>query len=513
MKKMKKMKTYKINIKMKVVVYVNGKVSINITLYKKYTITDLKNMFMKNVPDLENVSFFLDDKSELNVFANDKYNDLVLGEIWNTIVNPKCFIVTKPSKNVNVKSVSLNVLISNIENILTGIKDIDKLILSKLSDDDVFEMSNLNKTYFKRICDESFFKNITLDRYPETVPYKDSVKITTWKKHFLNIVNHIHLLKKEFNYTYNIVDKSPELLYLLGNAKKEMETDLLSSKYNTEFDTEYNTEFDNNQIVGVLIEQNFFTLLKYVIDTGITKEAYINAIYQTIIYKQLEMFKYLLEKSLYEIDVYSLMDDVNTFSNLPVIEYLLVNYEFNIDTLFLEATESYVNEKVILCFLKKGANIHVQNDQAFINASRLNNLSVVKLLLKQGVDVQTQDNEALIVASETGVSVVVKYLIENGANVNARDSQILINALRDISMPAVKYLIEEGVNVNAQNGLAITLAIERGQLAILRQLVENGADMKRFGEEALRVATLNSKTTIIKYLLLLSKNNNLLLLS
>ena len=101
---------------------------------------------------------------------------------------------------------------------LTGIRDLDREIVNKLSDKELLNICVLNKTYAERVCDDSYFRLRTEKRFPETVPYKDYVnpqRTRTWKNHYLNIVKYIDLLQRNYRYIYRAEDKSPELLYLV----------------------------------------------------------------------------------------------------------------------------------------------------------------------------------------------------------------------------------------------------------------------------------------------------------
>ena len=94
---------------------------------------------------------------------------------------------------------------------LTGIRDLDREIVNKLSDKDLLQICLLNKTYSERVCDDSYFRLRTENGFPETVQYKEN---RSWKNHYLNIVKYIDLLQRKYNYNYVEKDKSPELLYL-----------------------------------------------------------------------------------------------------------------------------------------------------------------------------------------------------------------------------------------------------------------------------------------------------------
>ncbi len=60
---------------------------------------------------------------------------------------------------------------------LTGNKDVDREILQKLSDRDIINSCQSNTYAREKVCDETFFRNLVFDRYPETIKYKDYIKV------------------------------------------------------------------------------------------------------------------------------------------------------------------------------------------------------------------------------------------------------------------------------------------------------------------------------------------------
>ncbi len=101
----------------------------------------------------------------------------------------------------------------------TGNKDVDRTILEKLSDRDILIACQTNYYTQKKICDETFFRNLVYSRYTGTIKYKDYVKIRNWKNFYLSVIYYMDKLYKEYNFVYseeNIKEKdiSPELEYL-----------------------------------------------------------------------------------------------------------------------------------------------------------------------------------------------------------------------------------------------------------------------------------------------------------
>jgi hypothetical protein len=79
---------------------------------------------------------------------------------------------------------------------LSGIKDVDREILSKLDDLDLLKTCSIDKYTWEKVCDDAFLKRRLLSKYPEIGKYK--LETETWKHFFLRDVNYIALMKENF---------------------------------------------------------------------------------------------------------------------------------------------------------------------------------------------------------------------------------------------------------------------------------------------------------------------------
>src|SRR5581483_9167208 len=66
-----------------------------------------------------------------------------------------------------------------------------------------------------------------------------------------------------------------------------------------------------------------------------------------------------------------------------------------------------------------GADIHVRNDNAIINASKNGHLSTVQYLVSVGADIHAHNDYAIINASKNGHLSTVQYLVSIGADIHA----------------------------------------------------------------------------------------------
>ena len=222
------------------------------------------------------------------------------------------------------------------KNSLTGIRDLDREILNKLSDKDLLKMCSLNRTYFERVCDDNYFRLRTENGFPETVPYKDYIKVRTWKNHYLYIVKYIDLLQTDFQYIYKKLDKSPELLYL---ARK------LVPKYYS-----YNKENALNfaSLKGKLL------VIKYLVENGADITAQDNlAVRWASENGHLEIVKYLVQHGA----------DI-TDENNQALRYASLNGHL----------------LIVKYLVENGANITAQNSRALKSALDNERLDVVEYL-------------------------------------------------------------------------------------------------------------------------------------
>ena len=200
------------------------------------------------------------------------------------------------------------------KNLLTGIRDVDRLIIDELSDEDFLNMCSLNRTYAERVCDDSYFRLRTKARFPETIPYKVLPK---WKNHYLSIVKYIDLLKREYNYDYIISDRNPEYLYIA----MEYFTDSNPSNLSID-DSQYN-EFSAEEGLLAAIQADDLSIVKYLVDVQRADIDFYDgeALNKAIQIQSLEIIEYLMEAGA-EYDIDDLLDKAQYNRNPLIIDYL-----------------------------------------------------------------------------------------------------------------------------------------------------------------------------------------------
>ena len=108
-----------------------------------------------------------------------------------------------------------------MKNFPTGIKDLDREILSKLPDEDVIKSCSVDKYLREKVCDEGFFKRRMKENYPEfEIIIDDSYPNGTYsgniypdyKQAYLKTVYYISKMK-EIGYDYIRSRLPPKIQY------------------------------------------------------------------------------------------------------------------------------------------------------------------------------------------------------------------------------------------------------------------------------------------------------------
>jgi hypothetical protein len=238
---------------------------------------------------------------------------------------------------------------------LTGLKDLDREVLLKLSDDELLKTCTIDKRFWNEVCDDNFLRRRLL-KYPGIEKYKQD---ESQKQFFLRVIYYVSKMKEEYEFDYS-----------KGDFKKQ-----------------YN-----------LLKEN---------------------------------------------------PDINN--------------------LFIESAGNG-ELSLIVHSLNKGVDIHAENDEALILASKYGHLEVVKYLVEKGADIHTQDDYSLRYSSKYGHLEVVKYLVEKGADIHTGHDFALRYASENGHIEVVKYLVENGADIHTGNDLALIYASRKGHLEVVKYL-------------------------------------------
>jgi ankyrin repeat protein/endonuclease/exonuclease/phosphatase family metal-dependent hydrolase len=254
------------------------------------------------------------------------------------------------------------------------------------------------------------------------------------------------------------------------------------------------------------VKKGHLQVVKYLVENG----ANIHALNESpllfaITFEKLEIVKYLVEKGA---NIHNNNDEpiklADNKGNKEIVAYL----------------KSQIGDKIRNVSKQKGGVI--PNMILFKTASE-GDLKGVKEALRKGADIHADNEWALLSAIKNGQLDIVKYLVENGANIHINKdqpiklaekgrnkeiaaylkSQIIFNELLDNSsfrgdLSGVKEALKRGANIHDQNESALISAINGGNLEVVKYLVERGANIHSGG--GLQSASLKGNLEIVKYL-------------
>ena len=295
-------------------------------------------------------------------------------------------------------------------NRLTGIKDLDREILSKMSDRELLTVCQIDKRFYYDICDDNFLRR-RLNEYPGIEKYKLSNQ--SWKQFFLNATYTIAKMKEWYNFYYT-----------QGDFKKQYKLLKMYQKF--------------GELLVHSAKEGELSLVKYSICKGAKINEYNGlALRWASEFNHYEIVKFLVEKGINNIS-YAL-SSASIKGNVEIVKYLVENGAFRHDeALILASINGHL--RVVKYLVEKGADIHVNSDQPLRDASEYGHLEIVEYLIENGADIHAEADAALIYASKEGHYDIVKYLVENGADVSARNFLAFSEAEENGHHEIVEYL-------------------------------------------------------------------------
>ena len=119
--------------------------------------------------------------------------------------------------------------------------------------------------------------------------------------------------------------------------------------------------------------------------------------------------------------------------------------------------------------LERGADVHVNNDEALYQASYWGYKDAVELLLKNGADIHSQDNLAW--AAQWGYKDVVELLLKNGADVHANDDLALSQAAWYGNRDIVELLLKNGANITSETISKARQSYDKNMMELLKKYI------------------------------------------
>jgi hypothetical protein len=193
-----------------------------------------------------------------------------------------------------------------------------------------------------------------------------------------------------------------------------------------------------------------------------------------------------------------------TIGNINVLNYLIskgvkksaIDNAFSWSMDYNNTSIDYNNTDVAIFLLNHGANIHTDDDNALISATKYNNFSLLKILIGKGADVNARRSDALLIAIEKNKPEIVRLLLENGADVHVDNDLPLHYAVGKLEIN--KILIEFGANINTKNSIILRYNAQLGHTDVVRLLLEKGADFRAQNYAAFKAAYVNDHTDTVE---------------
>ena len=293
---------------------------------------------------------------------------------------------------------------------LTGNKDTDLIVLSKLNNEDLLNACLTNKDVNRACKNESFWKSRFISLYdnefPNPVDYPSKYKkdSETWRNFYLKFVFYTTKFRI-FNYLLRIATFKGDLSLVVHTLNKP--------------DTKINIYGGLPLITSA--EGGYDDITKYLINRGATVDrSFLNWICG---YGSLDIVKFVIGKNI----------DMSQDDN------------YNIRMAANAGRFDIVRE-----LISAGADIHTKNDEILSHASIYGNIGMAEYLLNHGavIDRPGEIANPLTKAIQYGKMDMVRYLIQRGADVNINNGSPLKYAIKDKNLDFVQELVKNGADVN-----------------------------------------------------------------
>jgi ankyrin repeat protein len=264
---------------------------------------------------------------------------------------------------------------------------------------------------------------------------------------FLNAVNLgdpsvVEVLLESYNHLTN-----DALVVAINNNNSEMVELLLNHNFPTE---------DENLTAAVKNEDS--TIVGLLLDKGVeaTEEALLAAI------------------------------EVNNFDIVNILlnnKRDLINTEGLLIKVLINTSETEQEDDGIFDLLiKRGADIHEQNEEALIISVEREEVDHVETLLRSGADVHAR-NDMAIRANQN--EYIARLLLEAGANVRANNDEALKKAVSLEDEQLVEVLLDYGASANAlyEENPILFEALDQENFDIIKSLLKHGADPRFIDDE------------------------------
>ncbi len=139
-------------------------------------------------------------------------------------------------------------------------------------------------------------------------------------------------------------------------------------------------------------------------------------------------------------------------------------------------------------------------EQELFEACKEGNLTEVKSLIKKGADIHNNEDWVFRNACFKGDLEVVKFLVDQGADIHTQDDFAICWASKNGHLEIVKILVDQGADIHTRDDFPITYASKNGHLEIVKFLVENSTDNYDDYYYAIEYASFNNHWNVVRYL-------------
>ncbi len=406
--------------------------------------------------------------------------------------------------------------------IYTGVPDVDREILQKLSDNELNAACRVNK-YLTSVCDEQFWNNriqkihnVNLSKFKEKhLTFEQLYQILQNQKNNESLLSeasrrgYIPLIKELLSEGVNIHYKNDLPLVIASEAGQYATVKLLLENGANVDHSGVGMGVFNVSALYVAASWGNIKIVKLLIKYGenIRSVDISNSIRAAVEYKHINVLKFLFKDfdDPYVIENEFLLQtsakngDFHTIKFL--VEYLLKN---NIDLDIIDSALEYaVSENhidIVNYLLDNGGDVNTWDEfqgSLLEIAVTKQYVDMLELLFKFDVDIPTDnEDEVWNVATKQDNITIVSMLLDTGKYNKKLKSKGLINAAEHGLNNIVKLLLSSGANINISSGEPMGIAIQKGHYSTVELLLQNGAKVKYGFHRAM----VNARKDIIKLL-------------
>ena len=205
---------------------------------------------------------------------------------------------------------------------ITGIKDVDKLILNNMDTRTFLNTYQIKNKYIHSLFDENVFRNRIEKEFPRLV---DSKGDRLWKKYYFDLVHWSEKLKEKYGFESNDFRAHPkiyfDILARLGKLKEPEHLKVIQDLIGMGFQSYKRGIL--NEILLRASRKGYIDLIKFAINNG--ADAYQRGIEAAAIAGQMEAFEYFRNNVPFDYDLNDALNSARLWeskNNTEMIEHI-----------------------------------------------------------------------------------------------------------------------------------------------------------------------------------------------